>query len=81
MKIEYDKFANALYIRLQSKERGRTVEINENLNLDLDEEGKVIGVEILNPDEYPLDEIMNPKVEQYDKLDAEIIELKTETAV
>jgi len=37
MKIEYDNYAKALYIRLQEKERGRTIEINENLNIDLDE--------------------------------------------
>lgn len=31
MKIEHDQYAKALYIRLQEKERGRTIEINENL--------------------------------------------------
>ena len=37
MKIEYDHYAKALYIRLQEKERNRTIELNENLNIDIDE--------------------------------------------
>jgi uncharacterized protein YuzE len=43
MKIEYDRYAKALYIRLQEKERGRTLEVNENLNLDLDEKRNLNG--------------------------------------
>jgi uncharacterized protein YuzE len=44
MKIEYDKEVDALYIRLQEKYVTRTLEIEEGLNLDLDEEGKLIGL-------------------------------------
>ncbi len=80
MKIEYDRYAKALYIRLQGKERGRTIEINENLNIDLDEKGNLIGVEILNPDAYPLEMILKPVVEEYTEKDAESIEIKKEHA-
>src|SRR4030042_3654321 len=76
MKIEYDNYAKARYIRLQEKERGRTIEINENLNIDLDEKGNLIGVEILNPDEYPLEKLFKPVVEEYTEKDGELIEIK-----
>lgn len=78
MKIEYDRYAKALYIRLQEKERSRTVEINENLNLDMDEKGNLIGIEILNPEDYPVEKILKPVVEEYTEKDAEIVEIKKE---
>ena len=80
MKIEYDHYAKALYIRLQEREGGRTVEINENLNLDLDEKGNLIGIEILNPEDYPIEKILKPTVEEYTEKDAESIEIKKEHA-
>jgi uncharacterized protein YuzE len=48
MKIEYDREVDALYVRLQEKYVARTVEIEEGLNLDLDDSGKLIGLEILD---------------------------------
>ncbi len=73
MKIEYDNYAKALYIRLQEKDAKRTVEINENLNLDMDEKGNLIGIEILNPEDYPLGKILKPIVEEYTEKDADNI--------
>lgn len=64
MKIEYDREVDALYIRLQQKYVARTVEIEEGLNLDLDENGKLIGLEILDAtDRYPLADIFNISTE------------------
>ncbi len=80
MKIEYDRYAKALYIKLQDKKPDRTLEINEKLNLDIDAQGNLIGIEILNPDEYPLKEILHPSVEEYTEEDAEIVKLTKETA-
>jgi len=80
MKIEYDHYAKALYIRLQEKERDRTLEINENLNVDLDEKGNLIGIEILNPGDYPIEKILKPSVEEYTEKDAEAVALKKELA-
>lgn len=79
MKIEYDHYAKALYIRLQEKERNRTIELNENLNIDIDEKGNLIGIEILNPEDYPIEKILNPTIEEYTEKDAETITLKKET--
>lgn len=48
MKIEYDQEVDALYIRVQEKHVARTQEITEGVNVDFDDEGKVIGLEILD---------------------------------
>lgn len=60
MKIEYDKEVDALYIRIQEKNVSRTREIEEGVNIDLDDEGKVIGLEIIGATErYSLEDIFN----------------------
>ena len=52
MKIEYDKEVDAAYIYLAGDIKGdgakKTIELNDNIILDFDAEGKLIGVEILN---------------------------------
>lgn len=57
MKIEYDNEVDALYIRIQDKAVDHTREIEEGVNLDLDEQGAVIGLEIIGA------------VERYDRKD------------
>jgi uncharacterized protein YuzE len=60
MKIEYDKEVDALYIRIQEKKVARTKEIEEGINLDLDAEGKVIGLEIIGATErYSKEDLFN----------------------
>ena len=60
MEIEYDSEIDALYIRMQEKYVDRTVEIAEGLNLDLDENGKLIGLEVLDATErYSLADVFN----------------------
>ncbi|MCL4476813.1 MAG: DUF2283 domain-containing protein [Nitrospirae bacterium] len=80
MRIEYDHYAKALYLRLQEKEGGRTLEINENLIIDLDSAGNLIGVEILNPEDYPIEKMLKLTVEEYAEKDAESVEIKKEHA-
>jgi uncharacterized protein YuzE len=64
MKIEYDREVDALYVRLQEKYVARTIEIEEGLNLDLDEDGKLIGLEVLDATEkYSLADIFNVATE------------------
>lgn len=64
MKIEYDRKVDALYIRLQEKDVSRTVEIEDGLNLDLDEKGNLIGLEVLDATErYALNDIFNISTE------------------
>jgi uncharacterized protein YuzE len=64
MRIEYDREVDALYVRLQEKYVARTLEIEEGLNLDLDENGKLIGLEVLDATErYSLTDIFNVATE------------------
>ena len=64
MKIEYDKEVDALYIRIQETKVSHTREIEEGINLDFDEEGKVIGLEIIGATEkYSLKDIFNLSTE------------------
>lgn len=46
---EYDRDADAVYIRLADGEVARTVEVDDYRILDLDEQGNVIGLEVLYP--------------------------------
>ena len=52
MKIEYDKDVDAAYIYLKipikDGEVKKTIELNENIILDFDDKGKLLGVEILD---------------------------------
>jgi len=52
MKIEYDKEVDAAYIYLEypikEGEAKKTIELNENIILDFNENGKLLGVEILD---------------------------------
>ncbi|MFH0804555.1 MAG: DUF2283 domain-containing protein [Candidatus Zambryskibacteria bacterium] len=48
MKIEYDKTADAVYIRIKKGVVKRTARLANLVNADLDKNGKVLGVEILN---------------------------------
>lgn len=78
MKIEYTRGHGGLvYIHFQLQKRGgvKTVEINNNLNLDIDDKGNLVGIEILNADDYPLKYLLNPQneIEIYDEKDARII--------
>jgi len=64
MKIEYDREVDALYIRLQEKYVAKTIELEEGLNLDFDENGKLIGLEVLDATErYSLSDIFNISTE------------------
>jgi uncharacterized protein YuzE len=48
MKIFYDQQVDAAYIRLSNKEPEGVIEISEGVNLDVSEDGKIIGIEILD---------------------------------
>ena len=64
MKIEYDREIDAVYIYLQQKEVGKTIEITDGVNVDLDEEGKLIGIEIIEATRrYALSDIFDLSTE------------------
>jgi uncharacterized protein YuzE len=59
VKLQYSQTANALYIEFIADARAaRTEEIDRGTLVDLDPEGRVIGIEVLNPARpWPLNEI------------------------
>ena len=52
MKIEYDKEADAAYIYIEHPigfgQVSKTVELNEDIAIDFDKTGKLLGIEILD---------------------------------
>ena len=46
--VSYDRVADSLYLRLKAGRVADSVEVSEGVILDLDEEGSILGVEILN---------------------------------
>ncbi len=64
MKIEYDKEVDALYIRIQEKYVAHTKELEEGINLDIDEDNNIIGLEIIGATErYNKKDIFNISTE------------------
>lgn len=47
MKIEYDPAADALYVRLSDQSIIESEQIKPGIVLDYDEEGNVVGIEVL----------------------------------
>lgn len=47
MVVEYDTEAGAFYVRVADRTVARTVEISAFVNIDLDVEGTVVGLELL----------------------------------
>jgi len=47
MKITFDKKADAMYIYLQSKKVFETKQITDDTIVDMDNDGNVIGIELL----------------------------------
>jgi len=61
MRLEYDKDVDAAYIYLEDEikegQATKTIELNEDIILDFDAKGKLIGMEILNASK-----ILNEKI-------------------
>lgn len=59
MTLEYDLDVGALYIRLSGQRISRTREFGGNANVDLDDQGQVVGIEVISAaSRWPLDEIL-----------------------
>ena len=48
MKITYDKITDAMYIYLNKTKVFKTVKMADRLLVDVDREGKILGIEILD---------------------------------
>ena len=66
MKIDVDKDANAAYIYIDEDikdgEAAKTIEVNENIILDFNVEGKLLGIEVLNASENLSKELLGSLV-------------------
>ncbi len=51
MNISYDKDADCLYIQFQQGKVHKTKKVEEGILVDLDEEGKIYGIEIVGVSE------------------------------
>lgn len=64
MKIEYDREADALYIQLRQAEVDDNIDIEEGVTVDLDKNGHIIGLEILDASEkLELSNLVNISIE------------------
>jgi uncharacterized protein YuzE len=56
MKIQYDKDVDAAYIYLEHPikegEVKKTIKVKEDINVDFDDSGRLLGVEILNASKH-----------------------------
>jgi uncharacterized protein YuzE len=50
---KFDEEANALYLTLQDGVVFRTVPLSDSIMIDVNHSDTVLGVEFLNPDEFP----------------------------
>lgn len=64
MKIYYDPEVDAAYLRLSAETPTGVVEVSEGVNLDLTEERKIVGIEILNVTKnFPLQSLFSCEYE------------------
>jgi len=64
MKIEYSKNIDALYIRLREAGVADSIDIEEGVTADLDEQGHIVGLEILDASEkLNISELVNITIE------------------
>jgi uncharacterized protein YuzE len=47
MKINYDKVADAIYFCIKAGKVAKTIPVNQHLNIDVDNNGETIGIELL----------------------------------
>lgn len=52
MQIQFDRDVNALYIEIARGEVTRTIEVTETIYLDVDQEGRPLGLEFLDANEF-----------------------------
>ena len=64
MRIEYDRDVDALYIRLRDVKPEDTKDVLEGVTIDLDSQGHIVGIEILDAAErLGLESLLNVSIE------------------
>ncbi|MBI2171264.1 MAG: DUF2283 domain-containing protein [Chloroflexi bacterium] len=66
MKIEYDQEADALYIQFREEHPADNVDIEEGVTVDMDGEGHIIGLEVLDASKrFGLENVLKVSVENF----------------
>jgi len=60
--VEYDPEANAIYIRIKKGEVETSEPLSDDIIVDLDENGEVLGIEILLPKSDVVKKLSLPKI-------------------
>ncbi len=64
MKIEYSKSVDALYIRIREAKIVDSMDIEEGVTVDLDKNGHIVGLEILDASEkLDISDLVNISIE------------------
>ncbi|MFW6142346.1 MAG: DUF2283 domain-containing protein [Candidatus Saliniplasma sp.] len=64
MRVKVDMESNALYFRLSEKEIVESEGTSSGVMLDYDEDGRIVGIEILNiKNQFSMEDLSNMKVE------------------
>jgi uncharacterized protein YuzE len=64
VKIEYSKQADALYVYFKEEFVARSKEIEDGIVIDFDEQGQLIGIEVLDVSQrFTLSDIVNVSIE------------------
>jgi uncharacterized protein YuzE len=58
--LEYDESCNALYIRIKRGKVAETEPVSDNIILDLNKKGEIIGIEILGPTQIDIKSFPTP---------------------
>jgi uncharacterized protein YuzE len=48
MKINYDKIADAIYFKISDGKMNKTIKMDDRLVADVDSDGKIVGIEMLD---------------------------------
>jgi uncharacterized protein YuzE len=66
MKITYDKEVDAAYLKMSDGQPTGVIEISEGVNLDVTEDGKIVGIEILDATQkFPLQTLFSCEYEPH----------------
>ena len=60
--VEYDPEANAIYIRIKKGEVETSEPLSDDIIVDLDKNGEVLGIEILLPKSDVVKKLSLPKI-------------------
>ena len=68
MRVRYDKRHDVLYIDVAPGEKAReTQPLNDDIFVDIDEEGNIVGIEIWNASKNIVDALAEPLIEKVKK--------------